>query len=703
MSDDLTRKLSSETVISLNDLVAAVLEHIWIVAATSMLGVFAGFYVIAKTPQTFQASSLIEVVPPKVIANVQSTEPIANTSDIAITTMLTLFNNKEFTSRVVEKKNLSKDPNFWMVPPETIMTNYTADQAAATLGGLITTAQRFGTYLIDIKVQHESPEMCVELADAVAEEFVLYEVHLNEQSTSTSEKMVKKEVDDLHDEVLKAQRKLQDFREQYQTVVLDKDELAGTNAKVAEASRARVSLESDLKQIEASPNDPTALLGLQSIAAYPTVAELNNGIAQLQQKIATMQQRYTELHPKLIRARQELALTKEALNRAAIDAKDTVHPRYEAALHQEQSLQDQALKLNKIAIEYQNLVSDLQASQGQYDLILKRRDEIMMDKADRTQQIEVKQMAITPSYPISPNKKKIWTTCIGSGISGGLLIAFIFYFLDSSVKRVEKAEALFRLPVLTVVPESHKKRLMDTASSHPDDIEPTVKESFRSLIVALNLLGGPPGCKVCLFTSSVPDEGKSFCSYHSASHLAGQGKKTLLLDMDLRRPSLHRLIQQPADEKGATDLLSGQATFFDVVHPTAIENLFYLPSGSRSPNPIKLLSDGNFRTILDIAIPNYDYIVLDTAPINAVADTLLLVEFAHHICLIIRTGKTTVHAVRRSMQNLGNARKEPSGIIMNRFIARRGAYYYYSYSYNKSYGPDEVYGRDDSKEKKGRK
>jgi capsular exopolysaccharide synthesis family protein len=699
MSDDITRKLSTEGVISLHDLLAAVLEHIWIVAVTSMLGVFGGFYIIAKTPQQFATTTEIEVVPPKIVSNVQSANPMDPTSDVSIETMLHLLKSPQFTVRVVEKLDLTEDPAFWGVPVGTPL-DHKPDQAASVLAGSISTALKQGTHLIDITVTHSNQDMCRRLANNVAAEFVEYEKDMSSSTLDTTDAMIRDEEEKTHEQLLTAQTKLQAFRESNQTVVLDSKEMENTNTRVAEANHARMTLESDLKEIELHPDDPELLLGLPSIASNPTVATLRNSIASWQEQIAKMQQRYTELHPKLIRGRQELASIKEALYRAALDAKDTVRPRYEAAYAEEKALQDQALNLNKLAIEYENMVSDVENSNNAYNQVLKRKNEIALNKAEKAPQIAIRQAADYPMAPISPNKKRIWTMAIGSGLSSGLMIAFVFYFLDSSVKRVEKAESLFKLPVLTVIPESQKKDAFEKGgAAHPDDIEATVKESFRSLIVALNLLGGPPGCKVCLFTSSIPDEGKSFCSFHCATHLASQGKKTLLIDTDLRRPSLHRFMNASEDQKGTADFLSGQADFLDIVNPTAYENLFYLPSGSRSPNPIKLLSDGNFRKVLDIAMPTYDYIVLDTAPINAVADTLLLAEYAHHLCLIIRTGKTPIHAIRRSLQSLGNARKEPSGIIMNRFIARRGAYYYYSYSYNKSYGPDEVYGRDNKKKK----
>lgn len=696
MPENSPHKQVTDSTISLFDLFAAVLERIWLVAACLILGVLGGFYQISKTPLTYASSALVQVEPPRNVVDIQKVNPDETRDKEAIATMLQLFRSQPFLIRVATNYKLTTDPAFWGAKPGTVI-NATQEQTAGALAGLVTASLRPATRLIDVTVEHGNPEMCQRLANAIAKEFIVYKKDEGLGKTDSASLYLEEQTVKLKDQLEKSERKLQDFREKYQTVGLEDSEIATINNKASDANRVRLSLESDLKQIDSHPTDAAKLLGLDSISTSASVTNLRASIARQQEKIAQMQQRYTALHPKLIRAKQELESMEQGLKDAAIEAVSSVRPRYEAALAQENSLRDVALSRNRLAIDFNSIQSDVQTNRSLYDAMLKRRSETDVTRAMEFDQIRVVQNAAYPGYPIKPDKKRIWTMSIGAGLAAGLLIAFAFYFLDNTIKRVEKAEAIFKLPVLTVVPESQLKKKEKTDFDALAEVEATVNESFRSLIVALNLLGGPPGCKVCLFTSSVPGEGKSFCSFHTARHLASQSKRTLLIDVDLRRPSLHRLTGQSEDARGVTDFLSGQASIAEVIYPTQDGYLSYLPAGTRAPNPIKLLSDGGFSPLLDAVKPNYDYIILDTAPINAVADTLLLSELADQICLIIHSGKTSIHGIRRAIQQLASSRREPSGIILNRFLARRGAYYYYSYSYNKSYGPDGVYGRDDVK------
>jgi capsular exopolysaccharide synthesis family protein len=271
--------------------------------------------------------------------------------------------------------------------------------------------------------------------------------------------------------------------------------------------------------------------------------------------------------------------------------------------------------------------------------------------------------------------------------------------MDSSVKTVEQSEALFKLPVLAAIPEarSESKPVRKSTGSPIDNVSPAVRESFRTLLVSMSLLGRKEEGRICLFTSAVPAEGKTFCSFHCAAHLAGQGARTLLVDADLRKPYLHHMVTKGELGAGVTEALSDQKTFDEVLQFTTIENLFFVSAGLRSPNPPKLLVNNSFQRLIDAYQDKFDYIIIDSAPVNAVADTLLMVQHVHRICLITRAGSTSRKATARAIEFLRQTGKEPSGLVLNRFRDRRGLYYYYHYSYHKSYGKESAYGSEKRK------
>jgi Mrp family chromosome partitioning ATPase len=245
-------------------------------------------------------------------------------------------------------------------------------------------------------------------------------------------------------------------------------------------------------------------------------------------------------------------------------------------------------------------------------------------------------------------------------------------------------------------------------------------EAFRNLRAALSLLGPEAERKVFLFTSALPSEGKSFTSANYALSLAQQGHRVLLVDGDLRRPSLHKIfrkIQQSGNGKaglepeapGIVDYLVGAVALKEAVRgvaasevdvighrggprPTTLTStggeLYLLAGGQRAPNPAELLSGPQFSRLVAEASKDFDRVIIDTAPILAVSDTLLMTPHVQSVCLVVQAARTARNAVQRALILLGAAGSRPAGVILNRLPRRRGAGYYYYYA-SHGYGKGE--------------
>jgi capsular exopolysaccharide synthesis family protein len=253
------------------------------------------------------------------------------------------------------------------------------------------------------------------------------------------------------------------------------------------------------------------------------------------------------------------------------------------------------------------------------------------------------------------------------------------------------------VPVLAAVPkfngvEADKRKLIDS-----DDADSCEAEAFRTLRTALSMLGRKDDRRVSLFTSAVPSEGKTFCSLNYAISLAQQGLRTLIIDCDLRRPMVeHSLLNNNQRGFGLTDYLTGQKDFKAVIHATQTENFFYIPAGSHAPNPAELLAKTGIEGIIDEALLHFDRVIVDSAPIHAVSDTLLILNRIQTLCLVVRSGKTPRNSVLRAVQMLKEAGAPLAGTILNQIPRARGGYgyhydSYYSYGYygKYSYGEKE--------------
>jgi capsular exopolysaccharide synthesis family protein len=215
-----------------------------------------------------------------------------------------------------------------------------------------------------------------------------------------------------------------------------------------------------------------------------------------------------------------------------------------------------------------------------------------------------------------------------------------------------------------------------------------IAEAFRSLRTSLFLLGKEEDRRTFLVTSAIPAEGKTFISSSLAVAFAQGGLKTLIIDADLRKPTVSRVFFGKSYKPGLTELLVGHAAFADVIRSTKVENLFVMPAGERAPNPAELLTKIAIREVIKTALKTYDRVIIDTAPVLAVSDTLMIADEVRTVCLAVRSGMTPRGAVERACKLLADAGNVPAGLVMNRMpVSSSGYYYYYGH-----YGSKEVYG-----------
>jgi capsular exopolysaccharide synthesis family protein len=299
--------------------------------------------------------------------------------------------------------------------------------------------------------------------------------------------------------------------------------------------------------------------------------------------------------------------------------------------------------------------------------------------------------AVASYTPVRPDKQKMLAQWSLGGVALGLMLALGLHLMDSSIKTVDDAERTLRLPVLSAV--TVRKT---TAKKNPTpDLETVhhrhspVSESFRTLRSSLILLGNSDERKVILFTSAIPAEGKTFCAANYAVTLANQGLKTILMDCDLRKPSVAEIFMDKTPSLGLTDHLAGQCEMDGVIHHSPVPNLDVFPAGSRSPNPSELLSGKGFAKMLEELSARYDKIVIDTAPVLAVSDPLVIAPHTDTICLVVRSHRTSRHSSIRACAAIAKTGKIPSGILLNRLPIAAAGYYYY---YGSRYGQKHVYG-----------
>ncbi|MFL6589414.1 MAG: GumC family protein [Chthoniobacterales bacterium] len=638
-----------------------------------------------------------------------------------------------------------------------VETTYTPLEEA--LGGALSTMVkpviRRGTRLIDLFVTHHDPVLAQRLTEAVGREYIRSAIERRAGSNQETLRYLLEEEERLKTNLQKSEAAVAEYKANTPDALqlgggttstgsqpgagagtsrggLVEDRLQELTTKVTTAKTERLRLESEIKQIEQLGDNVDALLAIPSIAAAPAVTERRRDVAQMETAVAALTQRYKEKHPKMMAARAGLAEAKDALKRTVIAQPALLQSMLEQARASEATLtaatQEQekaAVALNKAAIGYHELARQAETDRALYESVLRQIKETNLTKDVKTNAVAVIEHSPLPSTPVSPSASK----ALALGLLGGLALGLAFVYasdaLDRSIKTVDQAEAHFGLPVLAAVPEVKKdevgKTPVGTAPGSEsyrlvaEAPEGPAAEAFRNLRASLSLLGPEAERKVFLFTSALPSEGKSFTSANYALALAQQGFRVLLIDGDLRRPSLHKIFVPSdggngakEDPPGIVDYLVGEtqlaaaarpvsAGAFDIASANGEEagiltatggKLSVLTGGRRAPNPAELLSGPSFGKLIAEAARTFDRVVIDSAPILAVSDTLLMTPLVQTVCVVVRASHTPRHAVQRALGMLTGAGGRPAGVVLNRLPRNRGAGYYYYYA-SHGYGKGE--------------
>ena len=335
---------------------------------------------------------------------------------------------------------------------------------------------------------------------------------------------------------------------------------------------------------------------------------------------------------------------------------------------------------------YQRLESRIKSSQERSKYWSDQAQNIELRLKTISTNIQPIERALLPTIPIRPKKQQNIILAAVIGLVLGFAIALLLELLDDRINSPEAAERVLRLPSLGHVPmveEEGLRLIRDISSFSP------LMESYRSLRTNLNFAAVGNELRTLLITSSVPSEGKSTTAANLAMALALDGKRVVIVDADLRRPSQHKLFKVESNP-GLTDVLVDSHTLDDVMQPTNVENVWIVPAGSPPPNPAELLGSSAMERVVEQLKERADIVLFDTPPTLLVADSIVLSARMDGVLLVVAFGDTKKANIRRSVELLQRAGTSVLGTVLNRISSPGGGYYYY-YGYGYGYGYGKYY------------
>jgi polysaccharide biosynthesis transport protein len=559
-----------------------------------------------------------------------------------------------------------------------------------------------GSRLIALRVEDADPSRAQTLAQAIIEEFFHQSRTSRQKETAASREQLLAEAKRVGEQFKLAEEKLQAYRTRYNAVSLQDrqnivvERLRELNQQVAAAKNERLKWQAEAEQVKkAEGASADQLLGIRAIAELPGIIDLQKQVALKEANVATLAQRYGPLHPTLVQAKSELeevrGSVRNALQKAAVRVEQSRNSAQATEEALQQALQKQelaALELDRIAIPYHALEREVQANGTMYQKILDdlQQHDVAHDLVSANDiegiDIRVVESPLAPVRPAKPHQFLLLALSLATGLFAGCGLILGTRAIDTSIPSVDAAEADLGVSVFTSVPRSRHHRLTSRPLALRYPASPQA-EAFRSLRTALSMLTTEEDRRCVLFTSAVPGEGKSFCALNCAAAFAQEGAKTLLIDADLRRPALRPLFPKTKGKPELSDCLSDPRLFPQALQTTGVDNLFCLGDSVHHPGSAELIGRDGLRTVIRLAMDGFDRVVIDTAPLVAVSDTLRIAPHVPTICLVVHAGKTPRRLARRALKVLAEvAHRSVSGLILNKINTRAAGAQYHYYYYN---------------------
>lgn len=557
------------------------------------------------------------------------------------------------------------------------------------------------TQVVKISFESADRQLAPRAANAIAKAYI--ESHLEAKLDMTREatSWLNQRLVSLKSKLEASEKALQEFREQENLVdiqgvsTLGSSEVSSLNAQLVDARRQRSEAETLYRQVKGAESASLEyLMSLPSVMNHSLVSGFVGRVAEASQRVEELKKRYRAKHPKMIAAQSELESANSNLRKQVKSVVDGIERDYEVARAQEASLLEELEKskqefqeVSRKEFRFRELEREARTNRQLYETFFSRIRETSETSDLKTVNARILDQALIPGGPIKPQKKKIVLLVLLLSLMASVGMVFVREILNNTIRSVADVEAKLQAPLLGVLPQLKANKKGERLTRlFLDKEQKNYAESIRTIRTGVVLSGIEKPHKVIMVTSSVPGEGKTTLSTNMALAMGQMEEKVLLIDADMRRPSVAKDFGYPAGTPGLANLIAGTAKFGEVVHK-GVDGIDVITAGMVPPNPLELLSSTQFRKLIEALKTKYDRIVIDTAPVQAVSDALVLSEYSDSLIYVVRADSTSADLAKSGIGRLLQARAPLNGVVLNQLNVKKASKYYgYTYGYYDHYG-----------------
>lgn len=580
------------------------------------------------------------------------------------------------------------------------------------------------TKLFQLSCVAPAPELAARVVNTFAEEYIKQHFHSRQGTREKARDFLERELADLRERVQGSEKLMVEYARNNNMQNLDQDKPNVVTDKLAFLGQQVSTVEADLitaRSNQASLEDAT-LENFPEHLITPVISNLMSQQLQLEHDLTSLRQRFGEKWPAVIQKRVEMELAKKQLvqqKAAAIAAArhearlelQTAESRYRMLSDSFNRQQQLVNQLNEASIQYNILRRDVETNEQLYEGLLERLKQTSVTAGLEFGNVHVVEPGRKNPEVYSP--RVVWNLALATllGLAMGVCIAFVSDAWDTSLSSLEEAERLLALPALGIVPEvrhldrrrsaANKKQLSERTIFDPKSaglpmvrravstngggtLPADVRESFRGICASILLSCSDQAPQSILVTSAIPGEGKTSLVAQLGRTLAENGSRTVLVELDLRKPVLAKSFGF-GEENGLSLFLSGHVSPLPMIHQTDVPNLHVISAGPRPPNPLALLQSERLEFLLRKLTETFRFVLIDSPPLLTVADARILGSKVDGSVLVVRAGKTPRKLVLRARASLQHAGANVIGMILNGANPKRDDSYYYRYYRDSSY------------------
>jgi capsular exopolysaccharide synthesis family protein len=701
------------------DYVLILRKHFWLIASFPIALVTFVTIATFRMQPVYQATTRIEIDRENTnFLPFAANDPYDLYQDLEdyIETQSKILVSETLAMQTIKSLNLDQDARFGASPEHSGALEVTASKTtgqvpppalADFLGGL--SVKRVpNSRLLDVTFATTDPKLAAAIVNAHVNNFIEQNFRSRYEATTQASNWLANQLDELKGKVEASEDARIKYERENQIWTIDEKQdvttqkLADLNRDLTEAQADRINKEAVYELAVAGNYD-----AIPAVRESPVIQESLKRQGELSDQYTEALNQYGPKFPKVVRLQAQLKDLADVIAAEKKNSGTQIEAEYRASRERELLLQralnqqkNEAASMADKMVQYNILKREAEANKQLYDGLLQKLKEAGITAGLRSSNIRVIDPALIPTSPSRPNKSRNIFLAALVGLVGGIGLALIREYLDNTVKNPDDVESLSRLPSLAVVPEfpssagyvtgrfqkflrgsrnGVEERVALLAHSDPQS---QISEAFRALRTSLLLSQPDQPPQILLVTSALPHEGKTTATVNIGVTLAQLGDNTLLIDADLRKPGITRALHMKnGDSAGLSSYLAGVSALENVTvsHPL-IKNLHTIPTGPVSPNSADLLSSHRLSQMMSELRKKYKFIVIDSPPIMAATDAVILSAVVDGVLLVVRSGQTPKEAFTRTRNLLNSVKSRVLGVVLNA-VDSRSPDYYYSYRY----------------------